>query len=62
MWEKHVLSTKIAGDSCEHVCETFDLKALAYCTGLLMTADGMDDNKIKLQGIDNYTFTDADGG
>jgi len=63
MWDKGVLITKIAGDSWKHVCETFNFKALATChIGHLMTADGMDDDKIKLQGIDNYTFTDADGG
>ena len=30
--------------------------------GMLMTADGTGDDLIKIQGLENYTFTDEDGG
>ena len=30
--------------------------------GMRMTVDGSDDELIKIQGVDQYSFCDADGG
>ncbi|KAL1518519.1 hypothetical protein AB1Y20_002808 [Prymnesium parvum] len=46
----------------EHVSNTFDFEKSATRLGMLMTVDGTDDDKIKIQGLDNYTFADEDGG
>ena len=69
MWEKRVLMTHIAGRAWELICcgsegrEPYDFEASARRSGMLMTADGSDDDKIQVQGLTGpYTFKDADGG
>ena len=69
MWEKRVLMTHIAGRAWETLCcggdgrEPYDFEASARRIGMLMTADGSDDDKIQVQGLtQSYTFKDADGG
>ena len=69
MWEKRVLMTQIAGRAWESICcggegrEPYDFEASARRIGMLMTADGSDDDKIRIQGLtEPYTFKDADGG
>ena len=44
------------------MCETFDFERAATRLGMNMTIDGSGDDKIRLQGVENYTFCDADGG
>lgn len=61
-WEKRVLITTLAAQAWEHVSNTFDFEKSATRLGMLMTVDGTDDDKIKIQGLDNYTFADEDGG
>ena len=62
-WEKRVLVTQWAGNSWAKLCETYDFEASARSLGMLMTADGSEDDQIKVQGLtEPYTFTDADGG
>ena len=55
MWEKRVLMTHIAGRAWELICcgsegrEPYDFEASARRIGMLMTADGSDDDKIQVQ-------------
>ena len=46
----------------DKLCDTYDFEASALRLGLLMTIDGSNDDKIKPQGVDEYSFTDVDGG
>ena len=62
MWEKRVLITQLAAKAWEKVCGRFDFDKAATRLGMRMTVDGSDDQFIKVKGIDDYTFTDADGG
>ena len=43
-------------------CKAFDFFASAIHPGHNMTIDGIDDDKIELSGIANYSFKDADVG
>ena len=62
MWKKRVLITQLAAQAWEKVCARLDFEAAAQRLGMRMTVDGSGDQFIRLQGIDNYSFTDADGG
>ena len=63
MWEKRMYVTQWAGNAWDKLCMTYSFEASATSLGLLMTIDGSDDDKIKVQGLNEpYTFTDADGG
>lgn len=61
-WEKRVLITQLAGKAWENVCSRFDFEKAATRLGMRMTVDGSEDDKIKLQGLADYSFCDADGG
>ena len=61
-WEKRVLVSQWAGRAWEKLCDSYDFVGSARALGMLITADGSDDDKIKVQGLTGYTFTDADGG
>lgn len=61
-WEKRVLITRLAAEAWEHVCATFNFEKAATRLGMRMTSDGSDDACIMLQGLETYSFTDADGG
>ena len=61
-WEKRVLVSQWAGAAWDKLCETYDFEASATRMGMLMTADGSDDDKICVQGVAEYSFTDAEGG
>lgn len=62
MSDKRIMVTKLAAEAWERVCQRFDFEKAAARIGLRMTVDGTGDELIKLQGIENYTFSDADGG
>ena len=62
MWKKRVLVTNLAAQAWENLCGRFDFERAAQRLGMRMTVDGSGDQFIKLQGLDSYTFTDADGG
>lgn len=61
-WEKRVLLTTLAARAWEKVCNTFDFERAATRLGMRMTVDGSGDDLIKIQGLPEYSFTDADGG
>ena len=61
-WEKRVLVSQWAGAAWDKLCATYDFEASATRMGMLMTADGSDDDKICVQGVAEYSFTDAEGG
>ena len=61
-WKKRVLITELAAQAWENVCARFNFEAAAQRLGMRMTIDGNGDQFIRIQGVDNYTFTDADGG
>lgn len=60
MWEKRVLITNIAAEAWEAVSSRFDFERAATRIGMRITADGSGDDKIKIQGVDNFTFCEAD--
>ena len=62
MWKKRVLITNLAAEAWENVCARFNFEGAAQRIGMRMTIDGTGDNFIRIQGIENYSFTDADGG
>ena len=62
MWEKRVLITRLAGEAWERVCERFDFEKAATRIGMMLTIDGTGDDLLKIQGVEKYSFTDADGG
>ena len=62
MWEKRVLITQLAAKAWEEVCASFDFEAAATRLGMRMTVDGSGDQFIKIQGVPDYKFCDADGG
>ena len=62
MWEKRVLLTNLAGEAWEAICSRFDFEKAATRIGLRMTIDGSDDNLIRIQGVDDYHFSEADAG
>jgi hypothetical protein len=62
MWKKRVLITQLAAKAWESVCARFNFESAATRLGMRMTIDGTDDQFIRIQGINSYTFCDADGG
>ena len=62
MWEKRVLITHLLAEAWEKVASTFDFEKAATRVGMRMTVDGSGDSDIRLQGVEGYSFTDADGG
>jgi len=62
MWKKRVLVTQWAGQAWDELCHTFDFAAAARKIGMLMTIDGTNDDLIRIDGVEKYTFTDADAG
>jgi len=62
MWKKRVLITQMAAQAWENVCRRFNFETAATRLGMRMTSDGTGDNFNRIQGVDSYTFTDADGG
>jgi len=44
------------------VCARFDFEAAATRLGMRMTIDGSGDEQIRLEGVESYSFCDADGG
>ena len=51
-----------AGQSWDELCHTFDFAAAARKIGMLMTINGTNDDLIRVDGVEKYTFTDADAG
>ena len=49
-----------AGQAWDELCYTFDFAAAARKIGMLMTRDGTNDDLIRVDGVEKYTFTDAD--
>ena len=62
MWEKRVHLTHMLQKAYARACSQYDFERNAAQLGMLMTADGTGDGLINLQGFENYSFTDADGG
>ena len=62
VWKKRALLTQFAARAWEKVCARFDFEKAATRLGMRMTIDGTNDQLIKVKGIDNYTFSDANGG
>lgn len=62
MWKKRVLITQLTAKAWENVCSRFDFESAARRLGMRMTVDGFDDQFIRIQGVDAYSFCDADGG
>ena len=60
--ERRTPLTKWLAKAWEEVCSTTDFEKLGHWTGCLMTADGSDDHEVKPQGLQEYTFSDADAG
>jgi hypothetical protein len=61
MWKKRVL-TQWAGKAWDELCKTFNFTAAARKIGMLMTVDGTNDDLICIDGVDKYTFPEADAG
>ena len=62
MWKKRVVITQIAGQAWDELCHTFYFAAAARKIGMFMTRDGTNDDLIRIDGVEKYTFTDADAG
>ena len=70
MCKKRVLITDILAQAWANVCKgneateckAFDFLASATRIGHNMTIDGSNDAQIHLSGIENYSFSDKDGG
>ncbi|KAL1498473.1 hypothetical protein AB1Y20_013798 [Prymnesium parvum] len=62
MWKKRVLVTELAACAWENICSRFDFERAATRLGMRMTVDGSGDSLIRIQGLENYSFSDADGG
>ena len=62
LWRKRVLITQLAAQAWESVCARFDFEAAATRLGMRMTIDGSGDEQICIEGVDSYSFCDADGG
>lgn len=62
MWKKRVLITRLAAEAWEKVCSRFDFEKAATRIGMLMTIDGTNDEQIQIQGVEHYSFRDADAG
>ncbi|KAL3903279.1 MAG: hypothetical protein SGPRY_011741, partial [Prymnesium sp.] len=62
MWRKRALISHLAAQAWEKVCQTFDCEKAATRIGMRMTIGGSDDEQIKIQGVDHYSFSDEDAG
>lgn len=62
MWRKRALITNLAASAWEHVCSHFDFEKAATRIGMRMTIDGTGDDLIKIQGVENYSFSALDAG
>lgn len=64
MWRKRVLITQLLAQAWEHVCGRFDFEKAATRIGMRMTMIENDeaDKLIQIQGVENYSFCDADAG
>jgi hypothetical protein len=54
--------TQWAGQAWDEACKSFDFAAAAHKVGMLMTIDGSNDDLISINGVDKYSFTEADAG
>ena len=54
---RRVLCTHWYGEGYQRACENYDFPSVFDRTGSNLTADGSNDNKIKLQGLDEFNFT-----
>lgn len=61
-WRKRVQITHFAAAAWDRVCENFDFAKASTRIGMRMTIDGTGDELIKIQGVANYSFSDADAG
>ena len=62
LWRKRALVTWLAAQAWERVCSHFDFEAAAARLGMRMTIDGSGDELIRIQGTEQYSFSDEDGG
>ena len=62
MWQKRVLITQLAAPAWENICGRFDFEKAATRLGMRMTINGSGDQHIRIQGVETYSFCDADGG
>ena len=60
MWKKRVMLTQWSGQAWDDLYRTFDFAADVRKIGMLMTVDGTNDDLITVDGVEKYTFTDAD--
>ena len=51
--------TQWAGQAWDEVYHTFYVAAAARKIGMLMTIDATNDDLIRIDGVEKYTFTDA---
>ena len=54
---KRVLTTLWFGEAYERACLGYNFEGTFDRTGSNLTADGSHDDRIKLQGLENFTFT-----
>jgi hypothetical protein len=59
-WERRVLMTEWYGKGYEEACKTYDFKKNFEKCGSALTCDGSYDDKIHLQGVEEFTFDLAD--
>ena len=57
-----MLITQWAGQAWDEVRTVFDFDAAARKVGMLITINGSNDDLISFDGVDKYTFTEADAG
>ena len=62
MWEKRVHMTHMLKRGYQSACMAYDFEMVAAKVGMLMTIDGSGDEMIKIKGLPDYSFDDADGG
>ena len=60
MWKKRVMLTQWSVQAWDDLYRTFDFAADVRKIGMLMTVDGTNDGLITVDGVEKYTFTDAD--
>ena len=57
---RRVLISQWYGEAYDRVCKTFNYTKVFDKTGSSLTIDGSDDDLIKIQGLDTFTFNQAD--
>ena len=55
-YRKRILLTQWYGEAWEKVCDSFDFQGVFDKCGSSLTADGSEDDKIKLQKLDTFSF------